>query len=46
MWVRELCTPKWTDIAHNYVSINKSVKFNRVHKEYSDGNTMTKKVRA
>lgn len=45
MRVSELCTLKWTDIADNYISINKSAKFNRVHKEYSVGSTKTKKAR-
>lgn len=45
MRVSELCTLKWTDITDNYISINKSAKFNRMNKTYSVGSTKTKKAR-
>lgn len=45
MRVSELCTLKWTDITDNYISINKSAKFNRMNKAYSVGSTKTKKAR-
>ena len=45
MRVSELSTLKWTDIANECISINKSAKFNRLKNEFSVGKTKTKKSR-
>lgn len=45
MRVSELATLKWSDVADDVISINKSAKHNRLRNEFSVGKTKTKKSR-